>query len=141
MSVKELMTKAKCCGQGTSVKDVARMMKEENIGFVPICNGSGEPIAAVTDRDLAIRVLAEGRSADEPIDSFATRDVVSCRSGDDIRDAARLMRERRKSRVMVCGDDGKLQGVISLADIADAQPEPEAGRTLQEVKSDHAPAH
>lgn len=140
MRVEELMSNARCCKEGTSVRDCARLMKEESIGFVPICNGAGEPVAAITDRDLAIRVLAEGRSADEAVDGFATRSVVACRVGDDLHEAERLMREHRMSRVIVCDEEGRLQGVISLADIADATSDEETGETLQEVKSDQPPA-
>lgn len=140
MRVEELMSQAKCCAEGDTVRACARMMKEENIGFVPVCNATGEPIGAVTDRDLAVRVLAEGRSADERLDAFMTRDVAACKLGDDIRDVERLMRERRISRVMVCDEGGKLKGVVSFADLADAEEDEELGETLQQVKSDRPPA-
>jgi CBS domain-containing protein len=141
MRVEELMSSAKCCRESDSVIECAKLMREESIGFVPVCNEAGEPVGAITDRDLAIRVLADGRSPDEKIEAFMTRDVISCRIGDDIRDCERLMREHRKSRIMVCDDHGKLHGVISLADIAEAESEEEAGETLQEVKSDRPVAH
>jgi CBS domain-containing protein len=141
MRVEELMSTAKCCREDDSVLECAKVMKEESIGFVPVCNAGGEPIGAITDRDLVIRVLAEGRSPDEKTQAFMTRDVVSCRIGDDVNDAERLMREHRKSRVMVCDEDGKLKGVISLADIADAESERSIGETLQQVKSDQPTAH
>jgi CBS domain-containing protein len=141
MRVEEIMSKARCCAEGDSVQSCARLMKEENIGFVPICDDAGKPLGAVTDRDLAIRVLAEGRSADEGVSRFMTRHVVACRLGDDLRDAERLMREHRMSRVMVCDDDGKLEGVISLADVADATSDEATGETLQQVKSDQPAAH
>jgi CBS domain-containing protein len=141
MRVEELMSTAKCCHEGDSVLECAKLMKQESIGFVPICSDAGEPIGAITDRDLCIRVLAEGRSADENLKAFMTRDVVACRIGDDVNDAERLMREHRRSRVMVCDEDGKLVGVISLADIADAESERSVGETLQEVKSDQPTAH
>jgi CBS domain-containing protein len=140
MRVEELMSNARCCTEGDPVRECARLMKEESIGFVPICNDAGEPIGAVTDRDLAIRVLAEGRSADEAVERFATRRVVSCRVGDDVREAERLMRDHRMSRVMVCDEEGRLQGVISLADVAEAASDEETGETLQQVKSDQPPA-
>jgi CBS domain-containing protein len=140
MRVEELMSTAKGCREGDTVQSCARMMRDESIGFVPICNAAGEPIGAITDRDLAIRVLAEGRTPDEHVDQFMTRDVVACRLGDDVRDAERLMRERRKSRVMVCDDHGRLVGVVSLADIADVESDREIGETLQQVKSDQPPA-
>ena len=141
MRVEELMNDAQCCREGDSVRDCARVMKEEDIGFVPICNASGVPVGAVTDRDLAIRILGEGRTADEMITSVMTRDVVSCRIGDDVRDAERLMREHRTSRVMICDAKGKLQGVISLVDLIDVETDEEAGETLHEVKSDQPSAH
>jgi CBS domain-containing protein len=140
MRVEELMSNARACRQGDTVRDCARLMKEENIGFVPICNDRGEPVGAITDRDLAIRVLAEGRSADEKVDAFATDRVISARVGDDVREAERLMREHRMSRVMVCDESGRLQGVISLQDVAEATTEEEVGETLQQVKSDQPPA-
>jgi CBS domain-containing protein len=139
MRVEELMSNARACRQGDTVRDCARLMKEENIGFVPICNDRGEPVGAITDRDLAIRVLAEGRSADEKVDAFATDRVISARVGDDVREAERLMREHRMSRVMVCDESGRLQGVISLQDVAEATTEEEVGETLQQVKSDQPP--
>lgn len=139
MRAEEIMSEAECCREGDSVQDCARMMKESNIGFVPICDEAGKPVGAVTDRDLAVRVLAEGRPATERISAVATRDVVACRTGDDVREVERLMRSHRISRIMVCADDGTLEGVVSLADIADVASDEAAGETLQEVKSDQPP--
>jgi predicted transcriptional regulator len=65
-----------------------------------------------------------------------TRNVVSCRIGDDVREAMDLMKNERTSRVMVCDDHGMLKGVISLQDLAEERSDEEAGETLQEVKSD-----
>ena len=140
MRVEEVMSEATCRDESDSVKDCARAMREESIGFLPICSQNGEPVGAITDRDLAIRVLADGRSADEEISTFMTRAVVSCRTGDDVKHAEQLMRDHRTSRIVVCDDDGKVAGVVSLADIADAESEAVAGQTLQEVKSDRPPA-
>jgi CBS domain-containing protein len=141
MRVEELMSEARCCQEGTSVRDCARMMRDESIGFVPICNGRGEPVGAITDRDLTIRVLAEGISADERVERFMTRDVVACRTGDDVKEVARLMRDERRSRVMACDEKGKIRGVVSLADLAEVESEGSMGETLQQVKSDQPTAH
>ena len=141
MRVDEMMSTATCCRPDHSVSECARLMKEKDIGFVPVCGDRGEPLGAVTDRDLAIRVLAEGRSGSERLESVMTRDVVSCRTGDDLRTAERLMRENQTSRIMVCDDDGKLRGVISLADLAHAASDDSTGQTLQAAKSDQPAAH
>ncbi len=136
MRVEEVMSPASGCREGESVRKCAAMMRDEEIGFVPICNAAGEPVGVVTDRDLAIRVLADGLSADETVDRCMTREVVACKLGDDLKDVERLMRERQKSRIMVCDDDGRLQGVISLADVAEVESDESLGETLQQVKSD-----
>jgi CBS domain-containing protein len=135
MRVEELMSEAKCCKDSDSVIQCAKLMRDRSIGFVPICDDAQKPIGAVTDRDLAIRVLADGRSPDEPIATFMTRDVIGCKPDDDVSEVARLMRDHKKSRVMVCDDGGKLLGVVSLQDIAESESEEEAGETLQQVKS------
>lgn len=141
MRVEEVMSPASGCREGESVRKCAAMMRDEEIGFAPICNANGEPVGAITDRDLAIRVLADGLSADEPVDRFMTRDVVACKLGDDLRDAERLMRDHQKSRIMVCDDAGQLQGVISLADIAEVESDEQLGDTVQQVKSDQPAMH
>jgi CBS domain-containing protein len=141
MRVEDVMSSAECCRETDTVRDCAKLMKEEEIGFLPICKESGEPIGAVTDRDLVIRVLAEGRSADEKLGPYMTGEIVSCRLEDDVQDALRLIREHKISRIMVCDDAGKLRGVVSLADIAGAESEESTGRTLQQVKSDQPTAH
>jgi CBS domain-containing protein len=135
MRVDDVMKSPQCCGEGDSVRDVAKTMKEDNIGFVPVCNDDGEPIGALTDRDLTVRVLAEGRSSSTRAADVMTSDVVSCRIGDDLDTAERTMREHRKARMMVCDESGRLVGVISLSDIADVESEDAAGRTLREVTS------
>ncbi|HSD20637.1 MAG TPA: CBS domain-containing protein [Anaeromyxobacter sp.] len=134
-TVDTVMKSAKCCRPDDTARACARLMKEENIGFVPICNEDGEPVGTLTDRDLALRILADGRPPDAEVGSFMTREVVSCTLGDDLRDAERLMQENHKSRIMVCDTDGKLLGVISLSDIAETEDEEIAGRTLREVAS------
>jgi CBS domain-containing protein len=139
MRVEDVMSSAKCCRESDTVIECARLMRDESIGFVPICNDAGEPIGAVTDRDLAIRVLADGRSPDEEISAFMTRGVVSCGVGDDVSDAEQLMRDHRKSRIMVCDEQGKLCGVVSLQDVAELESEESVGETHQEVKSDQPP--
>lgn len=141
MRVEEVMSSAKCCSASDTVRDCARMMKEENIGFVPVCDPKGKPVGAVTDRDLVVRVLADSRTGDDKIEPFVTRNVISCRVGDDVADAERLMRESRVSRIMVCDDQGKLKGVISLQDLAQAESDEATGHTFTEVKSDQAPMH
>lgn len=141
MRVDEVMSSATCCGPDDTVEHCARVMKEENIGFVPVCDDQRRTLGAITDRDIAIRVVAEGKSSSESVRGFMTRGAVSCRVGDDVAAAEQLMRDQQVSRVMVCDTAGRLQGVISLQDLAVAESEDSTGRTLTEVKSDQPSVH
>jgi CBS domain-containing protein len=136
MRVDEVMSSAQCCEPDDTVRDCAQLMKQANIGFVPICDDSGKPVGTITDRDLAIRVLADGQSSDAKLERFMSHDVVGCRLGDDLQDAERLMRERQVSRIMVCDEDGKLRGVISLHDLVEREGDVPTARVLGDVKSD-----
>jgi len=138
MRVEEVMSEATACRETDSVRDCARLMRDQDIGFVPICDAKGAPVGAVTDRDLAIRVLADGRPLDVGVSAVMSRDVIACKAGDDVQKATDLMRHERVSRVMVCDAQGKLLGVIAFQDLAE-ESEEEAGETLQEVKSDGPP--
>lgn len=140
MRVEELMSEAECCHQGDTIRDAAKTMKEENVGFLPVCDPDEKPIGALTDRDITIRAVAEGRSLDDDVTTVMTRDVIGCRVGDDLKDVEQKMRDHQTSRVMVCDEGGKLRGVVSLQDIAESESEHETGQTLQQVKSDQPPA-
>ena len=91
-----------------------------------------------TDRDLAIRLVAGALPAQSKIGEIMTREVISCTPKDDIRLAERLMARNHKSRIM-CVEDGRLVGVISLSDIAQKDGG-RAGQTLAEVTTREAHA-
>ncbi len=135
MRVDEIMKEPAGCREGQTVRDCARLMYEQNIGFTPICDAAGQPIGTITDRDIAIRVVARGMSPDARVEDVMTRDVVSCRRGAALSEAEQLMRDRRKSRMMVCDEQGKLVGVISLSDIAEREDEGTTAQTVRQVTS------
>lgn len=135
LRVQDLMKPALGARTGDTVQECAQIMRERNVGFLPVCEPGGAPVGTVTDRDLVLRVLAAGGSADQPVEAVMTREVVACALGDDLRRAEALMRDHRKSRIMVCNAAGKLVGVISLSDVLDIEEEGEAARTGRGVAS------
>lgn len=123
------------CSPDDSIQDAARMMRDEGIGFLPICDDQGKVIGTVTDRDITIRAVAQGRAPDAPASEVMTEDVVACQPTDDLKRAEQLMRENKVSRVM-CLDDGRLVGVISIHDLVRAE---RAAGTVEEIKEGEAP--
>jgi CBS domain-containing protein len=142
MRCDEAMTEeVETVGIGDSVMHAARRMRELDIGFLPVCQSDGMPVGTVTDRDIVLRVVAEGRPGSTAVQDVMSSDLVCCRPDDELGDAERMMRVNQVSRVLVVGDDGRVAGVISLADITRADGEPGAGKTLADVKEPQVPQH
>jgi CBS domain-containing protein len=118
-----------------SVQTAARKMRSANVGFLPVCDPTTRKvIGAVTDRDIAIKVVADACDAGTCISEVLSPDVVACRPADDLGKAEDLMQIHHKSRVMVTDDEGILLGVISLSDIA-GHDASNAVKTLSEVSA------
>jgi len=121
------------CHENDTVERCAQIMRERNIGFLPVVDAEGLVCGLVTDRDLAVRVLAEGRHPGTEVTAVMTRDVRVCRAKDPLRAAERKMAAVKKSRLVVVDDRHRCVGVISLSDIAQADSRPLAGHILYEV--------
>ncbi len=133
MLCEEIMKReVECTGLNDSAQSAAQRMLEENIGFLPVCDQAKRAIGTITDRDIAVRLVARGLPASVKIADIMTREVVSCGPKDDVRKAERLMARNHKSRIVCLDDDGYLVGVISLSDIAEKDRD-RAGQTLAEV--------
>lgn len=135
MRCEDMMKKqVECLRAQDTVQDAARLMRDKGIGFLPVCDVNHRVLGTVTDRDIVLRVVAEGKElASTSIEQVMTREVVSCAPDDDLARCEELMATHRKSRMMICDDDERLVGVISLSDIAQHDRARKAGRTLRKV--------
>ena len=139
MRCEEIMKRDVHCVQPTDpVQAAARRMRDANIGFLPVCDSSRKVLGAITDRDIALRIVADGRPPTTAIGDVMTREVVACAPGDDVRRAEELMATHKKSRIMVTDEQGGLVGVISLSDIAQRDTARTAGRTVRAVSEREA---
>jgi CBS domain-containing protein len=121
------------CHEDQSVAECARTMRAQNIGVLPVVDVLGLVSGVVTDRDLAIRLLAEDGSPRPPVGAEMTRDVRVCRATETLRAAERRMGEVKRSRLVVVDEGGRCVGVISLSDIAQAESRAHAGHLLYEL--------
>lgn len=124
---------AECIGPTRAVQEAARRMRTSNIGFLPVCDSNGKVLGAITDRDIAVRVVAEGLPLTTAVADVMTTEVVACRPDDEVTDAKQLMGWHQKSRVMVTNENGCLVGVISLSDIAKVEERSRASQTKREI--------
>jgi CBS domain-containing protein len=118
MQLREIMTiGVVAADHGTDVLTVAQLMRDHGVGSVVVCDPGGGPTGMVTDRDLAMRVLADERSAAEPVGHHASRPLVTGDPEMDLEEAAALMVQNRIRRLPVVDGD-ELVGIVTLDDIA-----------------------
>jgi CBS domain-containing protein len=116
--VREVMTSdPRTLDRSASVIEAARIMKEDDVGTVIVTDGDSV-FGLVTDRDIVVRALAEGRSAeDTTVGDIASTDITALEPDDSIDDAIRQMRSQHIRRIPVV-EDGKLKGILSIGDLA-----------------------
>ncbi len=126
-SAGDIMTDSlKTASPETDLATVAAMMRDHNIGIVPIVDDQGRVVGVVTDRDIVVRADANATPAAElrAID-IMTRHLVTAHEADDILDVLDRMGEERVHRMLVVGQDERLVGIISISDLAHRTDLPE----------------
>jgi len=132
-SIREAMTPSPTTiAPGTTAEEAARMMSSEDVGSLPIVEGD-RLVGVVTDRDLAIRVLAEGRGANTTVGEIASKNVVTIDPHQSLEEAARLMAEHQIRRLPVTEEDGKLVGILAQADVAQSGHDSLTGEVVQQI--------
>jgi CBS domain-containing protein len=133
MRCQEIMKQlVECVSPKDPVRSAAQRMRSGNIGFLPVCSEDRRVLGTLTDRDIALRIVSEGRPATTPVDEIMTREVVACRPEDSVKKAEQLMGHYRKSRILCLDGSGRLAGVLSLSDLAELETGG-AARTLREI--------
>jgi CBS domain-containing protein len=135
MNVREMMTTNVATAEPDStLEEVATMMKDENVGAIPVVDDD-ELIGIITDRDIVVRCIAEGKDPSEcEAEEIVSEDLETVSPDDDVRRAAEIMQRKQIRRLPVCDEDGKLVGMLSLGDIAVKQSnDGVSGETLEQV--------
>ncbi len=134
MRCEEIMKRdVQCADPKDPIQLAARRMRDGNVGFLPVCDSSRKVLGAITDRDITVRVVAEGRPLTTAVADVMTREVVAARPDEDIGRAEQLMGDKHKSRMMCTDQQGRLLGVISLSDIAQVEESSRASQTMKRV--------
>lgn len=141
MKVSDAMTSQVSTAAPTdSVRKVAQVMAHVETGAVPIVE-DGKVVGLVTDRDIVLRVVAEGRSFDSPIsEAMSEGEVQSVKEDDVLADATAKMANHQIRRLVVLNEAGDLTGILSLGDVAKDYGAKQVGRTLEEISAEPADA-
>jgi CBS domain-containing protein len=135
MKLSEIMTReVEIVQPDDSLQQAARKMRDRNIGFLPVCDGT-TLIGVLSDRDLTIRALAEGMDGAVMLSrDLMTTPAVYCFDDQEASEAARIMEEKQIRRLVVISrEDERLVGVVSLGDLARKEPVDLSGSVLQKV--------
>ncbi|OYW43949.1 MAG: hypothetical protein B7Z33_14025 [Sphingomonadales bacterium 12-68-11] len=136
MLVSEIMTaNPDAATAQDTVRKVAAMMDEGDYGVVPVVE-DGRFIGVVTDRDIAVRAVAQGLGPDTPVSEVMSDDPVCIDPDAEVEEAAELMVEEQIRRLFVTDDDDRLIGVVSLGDIALEDDDELVGDTLEDISED-----
>ncbi len=133
-SISEAMTSNPCTiDSDKSVAYAAQMMRDEDVGFAPIVEGD-RLVGAVTDRDIAVKVVAEGKNPEQTsVRDIASTDLVTVGAEQELGEALRLMASHQVRRLPVVGEDGRLVGVLAQADVAQEASSQDTGRMVEEI--------
>jgi CBS domain-containing protein len=137
MQARDIMSTAPVCvTPSTPLDEAARLMKDQDVGMLPVVDGDGSSrlVGVVTDRDITIRHVAEGHTKMCRVSEAMTKDVTTCRPTDDVDDVMKVMGSEQVRRIPIVDERGSLIGVVSQADIAlRADDSKAAGRTVEEI--------
>ena len=119
------------CAPDHSIREAAKAMKDTDAGFLPV-GENDRLVGMITDRDIAVRAVADGKSCDTPVREVMTTDVHYCFEDEELSDAASKMGALKVRRLPVLDHDKRLVGIVSLGDIARMEGE-SAQSALEQV--------
>ena len=136
MRCREIMTSnVKTATRDQSLREVATIMRDGDMGSIPVVEG-GKLVGIVTDRDIVVRSIAEGKDASSPVSEAMTTEIFSVKPDDFVFEAIRLMGDKQVRRIPVVDETGVLAGIIAMADVAlETEDQREIAETLEEISS------
>ncbi len=123
-----------CCKHDTPLRQVAQMMIDSDCGMIPVVDHDGRPVGAVTDRDIAVRIVATGKDASGASAADAmTAPVQTVSSDTSLHDATCVMEAHKIRRLIVVDGDGKVAGIAAIADLSLAGKDDATAQVVKQV--------
>ena len=138
--LREVMTRdVQVIHPAATIREAAEMMRDLDVGVLPVCDGRRLQ-GMVTDRDVVVRALADGRDPSTPVQAVMSTEVAYCFEDQDIRDAERMMGQKQIRRLVILDRDKNLAGIVSLGDVVvDTADDAQAGKTLEAISEPSRP--
>lgn len=134
---KAMHAKADWASADMPVSEVAKMMQKDDIGAIPV-GKDDKLIGMITDRDIALRVVADGRDpAKTTVEQVMSKGIVFCRTHETVEDAIHLMDQKKIRRLPVIDENKRLVGMLSLGDVSHSVGRELSGELLHAVSGHH----
>jgi CBS domain-containing protein len=135
-TIRDVMThNPRSLESSSSAVEAARVMRDVNVGLIPVVEGD-RLIGTVTDRDIAVRIVAEGMSPDRiNVGEIASRELVTIDAAQELDEALRLMAKHQVRRLPVVEKDGKLIGIVAQADVAKHATPTQTGEVVEKISN------
>lgn len=121
MKIQEIMTKnPNCVTPDATVREAAQVMRKEDVGIVPVVGDHGDRklVGVITDRDIAVRCIADGHSADSRVGEVMTGNrITTCSVDDDVSSVMAAMQTEKVRRIPIVDERGSLVGIVAQADL------------------------
>lgn len=135
--IREVMTaNPVCVSESDSIRDAARIMAREDTGVVPVVDGK-RIVGMITDRDIVVRLVAEGRDATGAhVNEAMSKNVRAVKETDTVNDALSVMSSSQVRRVPVINDRNEIVGIVSMKDLADSgNQDGKIGRAVETISA------
>ena len=139
MRVQEVMTRDPAClTPAATVREAAQLMEREDVGIIPVVEeqqGSKKLVGVITDRDIAIRVVGEGKDGGTRVSDVMSRNqIATCQPGDDVDQVMNAMAKEQVRRIPIVDERGALLGIVAQADIVrKTRDDAKSQRTVEEI--------
>jgi CBS domain-containing protein len=132
--IRDVMTSDPCTiDADKDIAYAAKMLKDEDVGIAPVVEGE-QLIGVLTDRDIAIKVVAEGKDPKSTtVREIASKNVVTIDPQQDLDEALRLMAQHQIRRLPVVEEDGKIVGILAQADVALQGDDTKTGQVVEKI--------
>ena len=137
MDIRSVMTaNPATCGRDATLQEVAQLMKQNDCGQIPVVDQANKPVGVITDRDIAVRAVAEGTDTrGATAADYMTAPVATVRDDSAIDECYRLMEQNQIRRVVVVDQQGNLAGIVAQADIALAGRDAKTAEVVKQVSN------
>lgn len=135
MKIKECMCQDVCFVKpNCNVYDAARIMNENHIGCIPVCDDEKKILGIVTDRDIVLRNVACNKDAKiTPVSDIMTTNIYTCKSDDSVENAEFTMSKNQIRRIPVVDNQNRVVGIVSIGDLAHNTENNNLSKTMENI--------